>query len=72
MSERRRSENDRRTVENRRRVHDDEYLIYVWTDRRRWRERRSQIERRAGWERVSKWRSAPKPAFFKGVCGTRP
>ena len=35
---------DRRFVQNRRKIHDDEYRIYVWSDRRSWNERR-KLER---------------------------
>ncbi|MFO7740655.1 MAG: hypothetical protein R6V46_19425 [Desulfatiglandaceae bacterium] len=57
MSERRVTYIDRRSVEDRRRVHDDDYRMFVWTDRRRWKERRSVGERRASWKRVGRWRS---------------
>ena len=35
---------DRRIMQNRRKVHDDDYRIYVWSDRRSWNERR-KLER---------------------------
>ena len=57
MSDRRESLIDRRSLENRRKVHDDYYRIYVWSDRRCWKERRSEMERRSDWKRVSRWSS---------------
>lgn len=57
MSERRVAYIDRRSVEDRRTVHDDDYRMFVWSDRRRWKERRSVGERRENWKRVSRWRS---------------
>ena len=44
MLEKRLSGIDRRFVQNRRKVHDDYYRIYVWSDRRSWNERR-KLER---------------------------
>ena len=57
MSERRVTYIDRRSVEDRRKVHDDDYRLFVWLDRRRWKERRSVGERRESWKRISRWRS---------------
>jgi hypothetical protein len=55
MGERRRSFVDRRSGEDRRRVHNLDYFSNGGVERRSGKERRSKLERRNGWIRVSDW-----------------
>ena len=54
---------DRRSGEDRRRVHDLEYFANGGIERRSWQEQRSHIERRVGWTRVSEWCSVSLKAL---------
>jgi hypothetical protein len=55
MAERRRSLVDRRSGEDRRKVHNLDYFSKGGVERRSGKERRSKEERRSGWIRVSDW-----------------
>jgi len=55
MAERRRSFFDRRSGEDRRKVHNLDYFSKGGVERRSGKERRSKVERRKGWIRVSDW-----------------
>lgn len=52
-----RSNIDRRSQKNRRRIFGFSHLFYKGSERRNFNERRSQTERRQDWVRVSKWSS---------------
>jgi hypothetical protein len=55
MAQRRRSFVDRRSGEDRRKVHNLDYFSDGGAERRSAKERRSKVERRSGWVRVSDW-----------------
>jgi hypothetical protein len=57
MFEKERSDIDRSSGADRRRVMNFDYWLIEGVERRPWRERRSQFERRAEWVRVSQWSS---------------
>ena len=63
MSVMMRSELDRRSGEDRRRVYDLEYFTNGGIERRTWKEQRAQVERRVGWTRVSEWCSVSLKAL---------
>ena len=46
---------ERRSGEDRRRVHDLEYLANGGIERRIWKGQRSHVERRVSWARLSEW-----------------
>jgi hypothetical protein len=52
-----RSDKDRRSIEERRKVHDLDYFSAGGVERRRWKEQRKEPERRTGWIRVDRWTS---------------
>jgi hypothetical protein len=55
MMERRGYRIDRRSGEDRRKVHNLNYFIRGGVERRNFKERRSQAERRKNWLRVDEW-----------------
>jgi hypothetical protein len=57
MLNRRRSTIDRRSQNDRRKVHNLDYFSNGGAERRSWKERRVQGERRKGWVRVTEWSS---------------
>ena len=63
MSVMMRSDLDRRSGEDRRRVYDLEYFTNGGIERRTWKEQRAQVERRVGWTRVSEWCSVSLKAL---------
>ena len=57
MEESRRSNIDRRSGVDRRKVHNLDYFLGGGVERRSWKERRQQEERRADWMRIGEWNS---------------
>ncbi len=57
MEDRRRSNIDRRSEADRRKVHNLDYFLSGGVERRGWKERRQQGERRADWMRIGDWNS---------------
>ena len=55
MTERRGYRIDRRSGDDRRKVHNLNYFIRGGVERRKFKERRSQVERRKTWLRVDEW-----------------
>ena len=57
MLEKKRTDIDRRSGQERRRVYDIDYFSNGGINRRSGKERRSPVERRRDWVRVSEWSS---------------
>ena len=57
MPEINRTQLDRRSVKNRRKIFQLSHFLYRGKERRMLQERRSQLERRNKWVRVGKWSS---------------
>lgn len=71
MAEQQREYNDRRSDEDRRKVHDLDYFSTENDERRRFCERRAKDERRITWAKVGQWASVfMKPLEFGKKDGT--